>query len=108
MIGLSFSLTPHQTKLLVEMAYGHYTYADKPASAMYPKLPVSASGHPHFLSSMNALKRKGLVDHQSGRDKSYRPTEEGMSVAALVVKAARELAELADNVSEMKEGEAAS
>ena len=98
MIGISFKLTPYQTRLLIEMAFEHF----QPEHLM----AVPSSNNSYFLMSAGALKRKGLVQHRlcGEKEPAWTATEEGKAVANLIIKHAKELVELSEVKQEVKEG----
>lgn len=86
MLGLRFSLTPGQTKLLMVMYAGDY----KEEIA----IPNYESGY--FVTTANCLIRRGLVTHDAKRTPTWKITDEGKAIAAMVAKDARALVALAD------------
>ena len=89
MIAFNFKLTPYQVKLLLQMAYGHYTDTE-------PRLPLAAAESSFFIVSARSLERKNLIDHDISRSPTFQVTEEGRSVADLIVKSAAEICNLAE------------
>lgn len=90
MIGISFQLTPAQTKMLLSVAYEHFE-GDL-------CLPAYRSGRNDFVTIMGGLIRRGLVQHNSDTTPSYTATEAGLGLASMIVSSCRDMLNMADGV----------
>lgn len=97
-LAFNFKLTTAQTKLLVTIANYHFASVDGPRSDAKYAVPVWKSpvegGLDHFVGIAKRLQAKGLISHDPRRSPTYQPTPEGLAVAALVVREAKELVAL--------------
>ena len=89
MIGISFSLTPAQTKMLLSIVFEHYE-GDL-------CLPAYRSGRNDFVTVVGGLIRRGLVTHHEDSP-AYRATDAGIGLAKPIIAACREMLALAEGV----------
>lgn len=94
MIGISFQLTPAQTKLLMSIVYEHFE-GDL-------CLPAYRSGRNDFVTTVQCLIRRGLVEHHNTTP-AYRATEAGCGVASMVISSCQELLSMVDGIDKRRE-----
>lgn len=94
MIGISFQLTPAQTKMLLAVAYEHFE-GDL-------CLPAYRSGRNDFVTIMGGLIRRGLVQHNSDSTPSYTATDAGLGLASMIVASCRDMLKMADGVEQRR------
>lgn len=93
MIGISFSLTPAQTKMLLSIVFEHYE-GDL-------CLPAYRSGRNDFVTVVGGLIRRGLVTHNDTTP-SYTATSAGRGLAEAIVSACREMLAMTEGVEKRR------
>jgi len=86
MLALRFQLTPAQTGLLIDFAAGNYCREER-GPILYPPQIES----PFFIATVNALVKKGLVDHDNARNPTFLITDQGRAMAQLIYAAAKDI-----------------
>ena len=99
-LGLSFNLTPAQTKALMIVA--SYRYRGKGWGTSDSDVLLPAFESSHFVTVMQTLGRKGLVTHDSRREPTYLPTPEGEAIASIIARTAQELLDIHSDIPSRK------
>ena len=94
MIGISFQLTPAQTKMLLSIVYEHFE-GDL-------CLPTYRSGRNDFVTVVSGLIRRGLVKHDATFSPAYTATEAGRGLAAVIVSACEDMLAMTKGVEKRR------
>ena len=93
MIGISFSLTPAQTKMLLAIVFEHYE-GDL-------CLPIYRSGRNDFVTTAQCLIRRGLVEHNDTMP-AYTATDAGRGLATAIVASCRDMLAMTKGVEKRR------
>jgi len=94
MISVSFQLTPAQTKMLLLVAFEHYE-GDL-------CLPAFHNGRNDFVTVVQGLIRRGLVDHDSNRCPAYVATDTGRALAKVIVDGCKQAVNLEAGIEDRR------